>query len=95
MKSGNYDALAWVKDDLAQSLESALQSITEYIETPIDSSPLLNSISQLNQVLGTVDMLNLSGATLLTEELLTTIKHVEHTADDSGLLANDNSSVLN
>ncbi len=81
-KSANYDALAWVKDDLEQSLESALQFITEYIDTPIESSPLLNCIEQLNQVLGTVDMLNLSGATLLSEELLSSLKLLAQTSND-------------
>ncbi|MDC9725301.1 MAG: Hpt domain-containing protein, partial [Gammaproteobacteria bacterium] len=69
--SGNYDALAWVQDEVQQSLADALQALTRYIDDPTNTASLETCITQLHQVNGTVEMLNLNGAHLLASEMLT------------------------
>ncbi|MFW5450990.1 MAG: Hpt domain-containing protein [Methylophagaceae bacterium] len=69
--SGNYDALAWVQDEVQQSLVSALQALTNFIDAPEDSAVLNQCVTQLHQITGTMEMLNLKGAHLLVREMLT------------------------
>ena len=68
--SGNYDALAWVQDEIQQALAEVLQALTHFIDAPEDSDALEQCISQLHQVSGIIEMLNLNGAHLLIKEML-------------------------
>lgn len=76
--SGNYDALAWVQEELQASLDNALQSLHRYIDDNDDSSSLESCISQLHQTNGTVDMLNLNGAKLLSSEIMASANQLPH-----------------
>ena len=69
--SGNYHALDWVQDEIQKSLSVALKNLGEALHQS-DNKTLLNTcITQLHQVVGTLDMLDLPGATQLAEEILT------------------------
>ncbi len=68
--SGNYNALAWVQDEVQQSLADALQALTTFIDTPDNDSAIEQCITHIYQVSGTMEMLNLHGAHLLAEEML-------------------------
>ena len=67
---GNYDALVWVQDELQQSLADTLEAFTRFINTPEDTAAISLCITQLHQINGTVEMLNLQGAQLLAAEML-------------------------
>ncbi|NQY27310.1 MAG: Hpt domain-containing protein [Piscirickettsiaceae bacterium] len=69
--SGNYDALALVQDEAQQSLEDALQALTQFIDNPTNNSALEQCITYLHQINGLVEMLSLQGAYLLSKEMLT------------------------
>jgi chemosensory pili system protein ChpA (sensor histidine kinase/response regulator) len=69
--SGNYDALAWVQDEVQKSLADALQALTRFIDSPDDDDDAIAlCITQIHQVNGTMEMLNLEGAQLLVAEML-------------------------
>ncbi|MFT7413733.1 MAG: chemosensory pili system protein ChpA (sensor histidine kinase/response regulator) [Methylophagaceae bacterium] len=68
--SGNYDALAWVQDEVQQSLADTLQALTRFIDSPADDNALALCITQIHQINGTMEMLNLQGAQLLASEML-------------------------
>ena len=68
--SGNYDALAWVQDEIQKSLADALQALTRYIDLPDDHAALADCISQTHQINGTLEMLGFQGAQLLASEML-------------------------
>ena len=68
--SGNYDALAWVQDEIKQSLSDALKALTRYIDEPEERLAIDQCVTQLHQVNGIMDMLALQGAYLLTSEMM-------------------------
>jgi chemosensory pili system protein ChpA (sensor histidine kinase/response regulator) len=68
--SGNYDALAWVQDEIKQSLSDALKVLTRFIDDPEDSFLLEQCVTQIHQVNGIMEMLGLRGAHLLTNEMM-------------------------
>ncbi len=70
LNSGNYDALAWVQNEVQQSLADALQTLTRFIDDPSDTANIEPCISQLHQVNGIMEMLNLQGALILSQEML-------------------------
>lgn len=90
--SGNYDALAWVQEELQESLESALQSLTRYIDDKADSTALDSCITQLHQTNGTVEMLNLFGAQSLTSEMMASANALYNA--DSAVASNIEDSLL-
>ncbi|MEJ2479069.1 MAG: Hpt domain-containing protein, partial [Acidihalobacter sp.] len=64
-----YDALAWVKPELDALLDRARQSLEAYVEEQ-DRDDLISAAAQvLRQVRGTLQVVDLSGAVLLAEEL--------------------------
>ncbi|MDT8310195.1 MAG: Hpt domain-containing protein, partial [Methylophaga sp.] len=65
---GNYSALIWVQDELQKLLATALQALQTFIDTN-DNSALSNCVEQLYQANGTLQMLNLNGAQMLTAEM--------------------------
>jgi chemosensory pili system protein ChpA (sensor histidine kinase/response regulator) len=68
--SGNYDALAWVQDEVQKSLAEALQSLTKAVDSPDDDHAIAQCITQIHQIIGTMEMLNLQGPQLLATEML-------------------------
>ncbi len=85
--SGNYDALAWVQEEVQKSLADALHALTSYIDEPTDTAVLGTCVTQLHQVSGTVEMLNLGGAHLLASELLaSTITLREQQGDEQTVI---------
>jgi len=67
--TGNYNPLAWVQDEVQQALAQALDAVNHYIEAEQDTH-ISTCIDELYQVNGTLEMLNLSGAMLLSKEML-------------------------
>ncbi|OUR74080.1 hypothetical protein A9Q78_01765, partial [Methylophaga sp. 41_12_T18] len=65
-----HNALMLVEGELQQSLELALQALNIYIDSPEDNSALTSCIKHLHQIDGTIDILNLDGAKLLSNEML-------------------------
>ncbi|WP_455384263.1 Hpt domain-containing protein, partial [Acidihalobacter prosperus] len=64
-----YDALAWVKPELDALLDRARQSLEAYVEEQ-DREDLISAAAQvLRQVRGTLQVVDLSGAVLLAEEM--------------------------
>ena len=70
VNTGNYDALAWVQNEVQQSLADALQTLTRFIDAPHDVAVIEPCITQLHQVTGIMEMLGLQGALLLSQEML-------------------------
>ena len=68
--TGNYDALAWVQNEVQQSLADALQILTRFIDAPQNVAVIEPCITQLHQVTGIMEMLGLQGALLLSQEML-------------------------
>ena len=67
---GNYNALMWLQEELQQSLAHALYAMNSYIDGETDSAKSLSDcIGALYQVKGTLDMINMSGAAMLAEEM--------------------------
>jgi chemosensory pili system protein ChpA (sensor histidine kinase/response regulator) len=67
--SVEYDALAWVKPELDALLDRARQSLEAYVEEQ-DREDLISAAAQvLRQVRGTLQVVDLSGAVLLAEEM--------------------------
>ena len=82
--SGNYDALAWVLDEIKQSLSDALKALTRFIDDPEEKLLLDQCVTQLHQVNGIMEMLGLQGAYLLTSEMMASAiaLHDEKAADN-------------
>ena len=40
INNGNYDALAWVQNEVQQSLADALQILTRFIDNPEDAASI-------------------------------------------------------
>lgn len=69
MIKGNYNALMWLQDELQQSLAHALSAMNSYIEDEQKEQNLSDCIEALYQVKGTLDMVNMSGAAMLTDAM--------------------------
>ncbi|MCC5795884.1 MAG: Hpt domain-containing protein [Methylophaga sp.] len=66
---GNYNALTWVQDELQKALEGALKAMESFIDSDGDYPQLNQVIDALQQVNGTLEMLNLAGAQKLGQEM--------------------------
>jgi chemosensory pili system protein ChpA (sensor histidine kinase/response regulator) len=86
-KSGNYDALVWVQDEIQQSLSDALQTVTHFIESPNEQHNLTPTIQHLGQTHGVVDMLSLSGASMLLKELITSLSELAKKPENAEAIA--------
>ncbi|MDB2705377.1 Hpt domain-containing protein [Pseudomonadota bacterium] len=84
--SGDYDALVLVQGELQGSLDKALQLLHRYINEHANSSALDSCIDQLHQTSGTVEMLNLRGAHILSSEIMASATALHHA--DSTIKAN-------
>ena len=81
--NGNYDALAWVQNEVQQSLADALKILTRFIDAPHDSATLEPCITQLHQVTGIMEMLDLQGALLLSQEMLASATKIRSQSGDN------------
>ena len=81
INNGNYDALAWVQNEVQQSLADALQILTRFIDNPEDAASIEPCVTQLHQVTGIMEMLSLQGALLLSQEMLASATLIRSNAD--------------
>ena len=65
----DFSTLTWVKHELDQTLREARQSLEAHVENPDDGAQLETLAAHLHQVYGTLQMVELYGASLLAEEM--------------------------
>ena len=65
----DYTTLAWVKDEIQESLNQTHQALEAYIEDPSDTTQIRFCATYLHQVYGTLQMVEIYGAALLAEEM--------------------------
>ena len=65
----DYTTLAWVKGELDETLNQARQALEAYVEDPADASQMRFCATYLHQVQGTLRMVELYGAAMVTEEM--------------------------
>ncbi|MTI62796.1 Hpt domain-containing protein [Methylophaga sp.] len=70
---GNYNALMWLQTELQQSLTHALNAMNRFIDGEGEAKTLSDCIEALYQVKGTLDMVNISGASMLADEMQHTV----------------------
>ena len=87
--NGNYDALAWVQNEVQQSLADALQILTRFIDEPQDAATIEPCITQLHQVTGIMEMLSLQGALILSQEMLASATAIRSQADSNTIRLQD------
>ena len=63
------NTLNWVKSEIDETMKQARSSLESYVEDQSDDSQILFCINYLHQVNGTLQMVELYGASLLAEEL--------------------------
>src|SRR5688572_16606418 len=76
----DFTTLTWVKAELDETLKQARHALEAYVEDPTDAAQMRFCATYLHQVQGTLRMVELYGAAMVTEEM-------EHLA--SALLEND------
>ena len=72
MKTGNeldINTLSWVKSEIDETLEQARKALEAYVEAPEDESRLQFCLNYLHQVRGTLQMVELYGASMAAEEM--------------------------
>ena len=67
----NHDSIAldWVRGEIEQTLKQGQQALEAYVENRDDTARLRFCLNYLHQVNGTLQMVELQGAALLTEEM--------------------------
>ncbi len=67
----NHDSIAldWVRGEIEQTLKQGQQALEAYVENRDDTARLRFCLNYLHQVHGTLQMVELQGAALLTEEM--------------------------
>ena len=65
----DFTTLNWVKQELDETLKQARQALEAYVEDPADSSLMRFCATYLHQVQGTLRMVELYGAAMVTEEM--------------------------
>ena len=72
MKTGNeldINTLSWVKSEIDETLKQARTALEAYVEEPEDESRLQFCLNYLHQVRGTLQMVELYGASMAAEEM--------------------------
>lgn len=64
----NYGTLSWVKAEIDETLEQARHALEAYVENTEDETQLRFCITYIHQVYGTLQMIELYGASLVMEE---------------------------
>ncbi len=65
----DFSALEWVKGEISESLRQAQHALEAYVANPKDSTKMQFCITHLHQVWGTLQMVELEGATLFALEM--------------------------
>ncbi len=65
----DYTTLTWVKDEIQESLNQTHQALEAYIEDPSDTTQIRFCATYLHQIYGTLQMVEIYGASLLAEEM--------------------------
>jgi len=65
----DYTTLKWVKDEIQESLNQTQQALEAYVEDPSDTTQIRFCAAYLHQVFGTLQMVEIYGASLLAEEM--------------------------
>ena len=65
----DFTTLTWVKGELDETLKQARHALEAYVEDPQDSSQMRFCATYLHQVHGTLRMVELYGAAMVTEEM--------------------------
>ena len=65
----DFTTLNWVKQELDETLKQARQNLEAYVEDPADTSLMRFCATYLHQVQGTLRMVELYGAAMVTEEM--------------------------
>ncbi len=65
----DFSTLTWVKKELDETLKEARQALESHVENPTQTEYLETLAGQLHQVYGTLQMVELYGASLLSEEM--------------------------
>ncbi|MFN2337552.1 MAG: Hpt domain-containing protein, partial [Gammaproteobacteria bacterium] len=65
----DYSTLRWVKQELDDTLNQARQALEAYAQNPDDQAQMSFCAAHLHQVFGTLQMVELYGASLLAEEM--------------------------
>ena len=76
-------ALDWLKDELDETLKAARKALESYSESERDATRMRSCLTSLHQVHGTLLMLELTGVTVLSDELeqLAQAMHDDEVAD--------------
>ncbi len=65
----DFTTLTWVKGELDETLKQARQALEAFVEDPSDASQMRFCATYLHQVQGTLRMVELYGAAMVTEEM--------------------------
>ncbi len=65
----DHNTLSWVKEEIDETLKHARQALEEYVENDSDAAQLRFTHNYIHQVHGTLRMVQLEGASRLTEEM--------------------------
>ena len=65
----DFSALEWVKGEISESLRQAQQALEAFVANPNDSTKMQFCITHLHQVWGTLQMVELEGATMFASEM--------------------------
>jgi len=65
----DYTTLAWVKDEIQESLNQTHQALEAFIEDTSDTTQIRFCATYLHQIYGTLQMVEIYGAALLAEEM--------------------------
>src|SRR5690606_7274963 len=65
----DFTTLTWVKSELDETLKQARHALEAYVEDPTDASQMRFCATYLHQVQGTLRMVELYGAAMVTEEM--------------------------
>ncbi len=65
----DYSTLSWVKQEIDETLDQARHALEDYVENPDDATQLRFCSTYIHQVYGTLQMVELYGAALFSEEM--------------------------
>ena len=68
-ESREHFALDWIKREIDETLKAARQALEAYAESDRDETRIRSCLTYLHQVHGTLLMLELTGVTVLTDEM--------------------------
>jgi len=65
----DYSTLSWVKEEIDETMKQARLALEEYVENQDDATQLRFCVTYIHQVYGTLQMVELYGASLFAEEM--------------------------